>query len=252
MLLDPTILLVASLTFFIGGLSKGAMGFGLPLIAIPLLTAFGSLPLALSIAVPPVVATNFWQFWKFRRHREVSFMPRFLVAGVVGVLIGAFALKSIEDAYLEIILGSLVLFYLLSRSRKRNAVLTPKRQVKLAPYVGGLAGAVHGSMGLSGLIGTPFFHASSLARPAFIFNNSAMFTVFSVLHIPALATVGLYQSSALLIGLIAMLPAFAGLWIGSFLGERLQASTLPILVQGMLTISAVLPIWNGITHLTSS
>ena len=240
--------MIAASTFFVGGLAKGALGFGLPLIAIPILTAFGSLPLALSIAVPPVVATNLWQIWKFRQHRNVSFLRGFLIVGMIGLLLGTLLLKNIENAYLEIGLGCLVLSYLL-RSRRKRDVLSPDLRDKAAPFVGGLAGMVHGTTGLSGMIGTPFFHAVSLARPAFIFSNSMMFILFSALHMPALAFVGLYDPSAILIGIFATLPAFAGLWIGSRVGENLNAATFLKLVQGMLAIAAILPIWNGLSKL---
>tara|TARA_R110002124_G_scaffold48148_7_gene142428 strand:- start:822 stop:1583 length:762 start_codon:yes stop_codon:yes gene_type:complete len=249
MIVDPLILFIASFTFFIGGLSKGAMGFGLPMIAIPMLTAFGSLPLALSIAVPPVVATNVWQVWKFRQHRGQPFMQRFLALGIVGVLIGASFLKYIEEAYLEVLLGCMVLFYLFVSQRKGSETLPVVQRDKLSPVIGGFAGMAHGATGLSGLIGTPYFHAIGLTRPAFIFCNSIMFTVFSALHMPAMAVAGVYQPSAVPIGVIVILPAFAGLWLGGFWGGRLKASTFPIIVKAMLTIAAVLPIWNGLSRL---
>jgi uncharacterized membrane protein YfcA len=247
--LDLTILALASLTFFIGGMAKGAMGFGLPMIAIPVLTAFGSLPLALSIAVPPVVATNVWQLWKFRAHRDMPFMYRFLALGVFGLFAGALVLKNVENAYLKIILGSLVLFYLIIKHSKGGAKLSQTQRDKLAPIVGFFAGMMHGATGLSGLVGTPFFHASGFSRPTFIFINSLMFIIFSTLHMPALAAVGLYQSSAMIMGIIVMIPAFAGLWLGSVLGAKLTVTLFPIFVQGMLIIAAILPIWNGIFDL---
>jgi uncharacterized membrane protein YfcA len=252
MTIDPTILLIASLTFFIGGLAKGAMGFGLPMIAIPMLTIFGSLPLALSIAVPPVVATNLWQVWKFRASRGQPFMRLFLIFGVAGLLVGATLLKHIEETYLEILLGCLVLLYLVINQRKGGRTLSEVQRDRLSPFIGGMAGMAHGTMGLSGLIGTPYFHAIGLTRPAFIFSNSVMFTVFSALHVPALGAAGLYQASAVPVGLIVIVPAFLGLWLGGVLGDRLKASTFPILVKVMLAIAAFLPIWNGINHLLNS
>ncbi|MEP2533246.1 sulfite exporter TauE/SafE family protein [Shimia sp.] len=247
---DLVILCVASVTFFIGGLSKGAIGFGLPMIAIPMLTATGSLPLALSIAVPPVVATNLWQIWKFRAHHHIPFMRSFLITGLLGLLFGTFVLKNVENAYFEILLGCLVLFYLFKKN-KSGKTLTPERQNRLAPIIGSAAGLVHGTMGMSGLVGTPFFYAAGLSRPSFIFANSLMFIVFSALHMPALAVAGLYQPTALVIGLFVMIPAFAGLWIGNMLVDRLKASTFPLLVKGMLMIAAILPIWNGLAHFLS-
>lgn len=247
--IDPLLLVVATLTFFLGGLLKGTMGFGLPILAIPLLTIVGSLPLALSIAVPPVVATNLWQVWKFREHRQSAFLSWFLIPGAAGLLTGAYLLKSIDEAYLEIILGTLVLLYLISRNKKGSGTLSTKQRNVLTPIFGGLSGIVHGATGLSGLVAVPFFLASGLARPAFIFSNSIMFALFSMLHVPAMSIVGLYQSSAILVGLIVMLPAFAGLWLGAKLGDKLDAATFRTLVLIILVISALLPIWNGLTQI---
>jgi uncharacterized membrane protein YfcA len=249
MSLDPLILLVASLTLFVGAMAKGAIGFGLPMIAIPALTAVGSLPLALSIVVPCVVATNLWQIWRFWDHRHVPFMPKFMMLGIIGLVCGTLALRGIENAYLEILLGCLVLYYLVASRKAGPAALSEDRVKKLAVPVGGIAGAVHGMTGLSGLVGTPFFHAAGLARPEFIFSTSVMFIVFSSLHVPTLAAVGLYQSDAILTGVLAVIPGFLGLWLGGLAGDRLNATTFRRLVQIMLACAAILPIWNGLSHL---
>lgn len=251
MTLDLVILTIAALTFFIGGLAKGAIGFGLPMLAIPMLTAVGSLPLALSIAVPPAIATNLWQFWKFREYRKITFLRTFLVTAALGLIAGTFILKSIENAYLEIMLGCLVLIYLFKPKGAREAMSAPKL-TRLAPVLGTLAGLVHGSIGLSGLVAPPFFLAAGLSRSAFIFATSALFIVMAALHIPSLALAGLYEPSALLIGLIVILPAFAGVWIGGLLGERLKASTFPTLVKTMLILAATLSIWGGLEFFYSS
>jgi len=245
---DYVIIIIAVVTFTIGGVAKGAMGFGLPLIAIPMLTAFGSLPLARSIAVPPVVATNLWQIWKFRHHCNVAFLRRFLIVGSVGLVLGAVLLKNINNAFLEIALGCLVLSYLL-RSTRSQSTMSPERTNILAPYMGGVAGVVHGTTGLSGMVGTPFFLATGIARPAFIFCNSMMFILFSSLHLPALAMVGLFDKSAFFIGVLAVVPAFGGLWLGNRFGENVKDTTFLKLVQATLAVAAILPIWNGLSKL---
>ncbi|MFK7877336.1 MAG: sulfite exporter TauE/SafE family protein [Paracoccaceae bacterium] len=246
MAVDWIILTVASASYFIGGFAKGALGFGLPMVAIPMLTAFGSLPLALSIAVPPAFATNLWQFWTFRAHRDIPFLHGFLFTAILGLVAGTFLLKAVENAYLEIALGLSVLIFLF-RPNPQHAEMKAQRKTILAPVFGGLAGIVHGAIGLSGLVAPAFFLAAGLTRPSFIFATSAMFIVMAVLHMPTLALAGLYEPSAFVIGLIVIVPAFAGVWIGSRLGDSLKASTFPILVKIMLTLAAILSIWGGLT-----
>ena len=238
------VLIVALGTFFLGGVIKGAMGFGLPMLAIPSITAAHSLPMALSIAVIPVVATNVWQLWAFRAHRNVRFLPAFLLAGIVGLVVGGVALSWIRDAYLEIALGGLVLFYLATRTRGPKVAST-----RVAPAIGLAAGAVHGATGLSGLVGTPYLHALQLDRPAFVFCNGAMFTLFSALHVPTLASLGLYQVSAIWMGLLALPAAFLGIWIGGRLGARLTRAGFSRVVIIVLAGAAVIPIMNGLREL---
>lgn len=83
------VLAMALAAFFLGGIIKGTMGFGLPILAIPAMTAIHSLPMALSVAVIPVAATNIWQLCSFRTSRgEAPFMPKFLLFGTVGLIFG--------------------------------------------------------------------------------------------------------------------------------------------------------------------
>lgn len=246
---DGLILLIAVSAFFIGGILKGAMGFGLPLLAIPAMTAAHSLPMALSIAVVPVISTNIWQLWTLRAHRrEAKFLPIFLFVGAGGLIFGVFALSWVRDAYLEIALGGLVLTYLVLRLRGSAGV--PRwASPRLAPFVGAAAGAVHGATGLSGLVGTPYLHAMSLPRPVFVFCNGAMFTLFSSMQAPTLWALGLYHPSAIIIGALTLPAAFGGMWIGTKLGARLKTEAFSRAVLIILGVAAIIPVWNGLRDL---
>jgi uncharacterized membrane protein YfcA len=241
LLSDPSIAIVAIFAFLLGGIVKGAMGFGMPMVAIPVLTAVHSLPMALSIAIVPVIATNIWQLWKFRAHRRSDVLPKFLATGVFGLFAGALVLSYVRNAYLEIGLGLFVLSYLARRTRK-NAPADPR----FAPAFGFAAGVAHGTVGLSGLVGSPYFHALGLTRPKFIFCNTAMFMMFSVLH---LVSLNLYSDGAVWIGFATLIPAFTGLWIGDKLSARLSSSGFSRLITCMLIFGAILPIWNGVQSL---
>lgn len=243
---DISLLLVALAAFFAGGTIKGAMGFGLPLLAIPAMTAAHSLPMALSIAVYPVFATNLWQTWSYRAHAPRRILPGFLLAGAVGLFSGALLLGYIREAILEIAVGALVLVYLATRGQRRKRPGAGGHPSRFAPLFGFTAGAVHGATGLSGLVGTPYFHALDLARPTFILCNGAMFTLFSILHGPTLTSLGLYQASGVWIGLAALPTAFLGLWLGGRIGRRLNAERFSRVVVTILGLTAIIPIWNGL------
>lgn len=250
---DSLFLVIALTAFGLGAIIKGVMGFGLPLLAIPAMTAAHSLPMALSIAVVPVVATNVWQLWTFRAARtEATFLPVFLIVGAGGLIFGVFALSWVRDAYLEIALGGLVLVYLALRLRGKTGVQPRWASHRFSPLAGGLAGTVHGATGLSGLVGTPYLHAMSLPRPAFVFANGAMFTLFSALQAPTLWALGLYEPYAIWIGVLTLPVVIAGLWVGSTLGARLKSEAFSTAVLIILACAAIIPVWNGLRELLAA
>jgi uncharacterized membrane protein YfcA len=244
---DPVVLLIAMAAYFVGGVLKGAMGFGLPILAIPVMTVTQSLPVALSVAILPTVLTNIVQLWTYRAHRGLPFLPKFLAFGAVGLCLGAVVLSRINNAYIEIVLGVLVLTYLVSRLRPARS--SRGGRPELAPYYGFLAGMVHGSTGLSGLVGPPYMHALNLPRPTFVFATGSMFTLFSLMQAPVLFSLGMFHKEALLIS-IAILPlAFAGLYLGGVIGARMQSDSFSRMVLGVLGVTGILPIFNGLRSL---
>jgi uncharacterized protein len=250
-LADP-LLLIAVGAYFLGGILKGAMGFGLPILGIPVMTVTHSLPIALSVAILPTLATNIAQLWSFRAHRGSPFLPRFLAMGAVGLCLGGLVLSRVNDAYVEIALGIMVLIYLASRLRPRQAInveAPATRRTSLAPVFGFLAGVVHGSTGLSGLVGPPYLHSLNLPRPTFIFAAGAMFTLFSLMQAPVMAALGLFRVEAVSISLLVMPLALLGLQIGGWIGARMKSPTFSRAVLVVLAITAALPITNGIRSL---
>ncbi|MEM1130952.1 MAG: sulfite exporter TauE/SafE family protein [Pseudomonadota bacterium] len=246
-LADPTLLLVATAAYFIGGLLKGALGFGLPVLGVPLVTVAHSLPMALSLAIVPVVVTNIAQLWLFRAQRGLPFLPGFLICGALGLCIGATMLSQFDNAYIEIALGCMVLLYLASRLGPRAG---HGGRTDRAWAFGLLAGAVHGATGLSGLVGSPYLCSLNLPRPAFVFAIGAMFTAFSLIQAPVLILFGLFETDALRVSLFVLPVAFLGLYLGGLIGGRMEAQKFSRLVFAVLTITAILPIVNGVRSLS--
>lgn len=59
--LDPSIIALAALVFFLGGIIKGALGFGLPLFAVPILALVMPLISAITMMGVPVLISNIYQ-----------------------------------------------------------------------------------------------------------------------------------------------------------------------------------------------
>ena len=85
---DPSIVLVIILAILAGGLVKGTLGFGMPMVALPIIAFIIPPTTAMILLCAPIFLTNFLQI-KFKEGvSSYRFLPMFLSL-VVGLIIGA-------------------------------------------------------------------------------------------------------------------------------------------------------------------
>ncbi|RUT29409.1 sulfite exporter TauE/SafE family protein [Arsenicitalea aurantiaca] len=243
-----TILALVALTIFAGGMIKGAVGLGLPMIAIPVLSIFIGVPQAVTIVAVPMAVTNAWQMWQFRAARHgVRFLPAFLVAGVAAIFPGTWLLSQASGEYLELALGITVLGYVGLRLSAVEFHLSERAGSRLAPVVGFGAGFLQGATGLSGVVGATYFHAIGLVRQGFMFSLASMFFLFIMIQLALLVGSGISTEQSLLTGVFALLPAGIGLFIGNAIAGRLERRVFDRLIYLVLMASAVPLIWSSLT-----
>jgi uncharacterized membrane protein YfcA len=231
-----------------GALCKGATGMGLPLIALPVLASFLTLPHAIAVLTVPVFVSNAWQVWSYRSSwRDALFLPRLVVFSVIGLAIGTAFLKAAPPAGMSLTLGSILAAYLALRVFRPSLQLSDLAGRRFAPAIGVLAGAVQGATGVSSPVLASFLSSLRLKRQSYVFAISMMFLLFAGLQLPALAVAGLVRWAWLFEGLLALVPVAVMMPIGSYLGRRLgqlvfdrivlifiAAMTLRFLLEGLV------------------
>lgn len=238
------------LTLLGGAIIKGAVGLGLPMIAIPVLSLVIGVPQALAIVAIPMAVTNAWQVWQFRGQRgEVGFLRWFLLVGMMGIAAGTWLLSRAPGAVLDLGLGAVVMVYLVMRLTRPQFRLSEEATTKLAPAMGLGAGLLQGATGLSGVVGATYFHSIGLTRGAFMFCVASMFLLFTSVQLPLLVTAGIASRETSLYGLFALLPAALGLVIGNAIAKRLRPQVFDWLVLAVLVAAALPLIWRGVTSL---
>ncbi|MGV8854659.1 MAG: sulfite exporter TauE/SafE family protein [Devosia sp.] len=223
--MDFQSVLIMALTLAAGAIVKGATGMGLPLIALPVLTAAFGLQHAVGLMTIPLIVTNAWQVWRFRseaRAPRLAFMPLFLVAGAVGIGLGTWALTSLPERLLVLALGVILLAYVGLRLATPHWALGPAVARKFGPLAGLGAGTLQGATGISSPIGVTFIHAMGLDRDAHVFAVSTMFLLFALVQLPALWAAGVMQPAWLLQGVLALLPILLFMPVGHWISGRLS------------------------------
>lgn len=225
-----------------GGLVKGATGMGLPLVALPVLTATLGLTHAIGLLVIPVLASNLWQVVRLRSERSapvLAFMPHYLVAVAVGVAGGTWLLKTLPERWLLIALGSILIAYVVIRVARPALIVGPELARRIALPVGAVAGILNGATGVSAPVGVTFIHWMALERDAHVFAVSTMFLVMGAVQLPALFVAGLMEPIWLLEGTVALVPILLAMPVGRALSKRMSRTAFDRLILIFLGIIGV-------------
>ena len=109
---SPWLIAGCALGLFGGGLVKGAIGIGLPLVAAPALATLLGVKQAVAVLSLPVLIANIWQAWHGGHHAEVlrRFWP-LIVALAVGVAASTQLLARLDADLLFLVLGAAVIAY---------------------------------------------------------------------------------------------------------------------------------------------
>ncbi|WEK03998.1 MAG: sulfite exporter TauE/SafE family protein [Candidatus Devosia phytovorans] len=244
--IDLTRWLIMGLALAAGAVVKGATGMGLPLIALPVLTSILGIQHAVGLMTVPLIATNFWQVWRFRsviRERGMGFLPRFLVAGSVGIVIGTWALTSLPERLLVLTLGLILLAYVALKLAKPHLIVGPETAQRFGPLAGAGAGVLQGATGISAPIGVTFIHAMGFARDHHLFAVSAMFLTFAVVQLPSLAVADVMEPEWLVEGLLALVPILLFMPLGQWISGKLSRKAFDrmiLIFLGLLGLKMVI------------
>ena len=106
---DPTIIIIIILAVLAGGLVKGTLGFGMPMVALPIIAFIIPPTTAMILLCAPIFLTNFLQI-KFRQGvSSYRFLPMFLSL-IIGLIIGARLILEIDVKTITQIIAVSIIF----------------------------------------------------------------------------------------------------------------------------------------------
>ena len=219
----------------LGGVLKGAVGLGTPVIAVPAIAAFFGVPFAVAVLILPNIVTNSLQAWQFRAERHhLPFLNVFVGAGLIGVLAGTWVLTTLAPDTLALALALIVVAYIIVRVARPDWRIAAAAAPRLAIVLGGISGVLQGATGISAPTSVTFLNALRLTRPQFVLAVSALFAGFAYVQLPALAVAGIFDRQVAAISLVAVAPVLLGMVVGNHLAARLNPRTFDIVILVVL------------------
>jgi uncharacterized membrane protein YfcA len=219
---DSSLILIAAV-FALAGFVKGVIGLGLPTVSMGLLAVAMPPVQALAIVIAPAIVTNIWQTFVGGYLRDIIRRLWPLILGTAfgiwssgGLMTGPYA------RYGTVVLGILLVIY--------GAISLVKFQLSVAKqnegWVGGVVGLVTGvvaaATGVQVIPSMPFMQSIGMEKDELIQALGVYFTVCTLAQAFNLSSAGLLNASIALSGLVAMVMAFAGMFIGQMVRMRMH------------------------------
>ena len=245
--LDPFVIAMATIGFFLGGLLKGVVGMGLPLVAIPIV----ALALPVAKAIPLMLAPGYVmnliqvrQTW----HARTSLLPWWpaLVGISIGIVVGVQIATSAPENWVRGVLGTLVVVFVLMGFAK---IELPHR-FALNRFVGfGMGGLTGLSGGLTGGFGATlamYLLACRLSKDQFVWIIGVMMFLGVIVLTGSLIHAGTFKADQLAGTIAVLIPSWLGLMLGGYVRKKVSqrvfrnTAMIALLIMGVsLIVSAV-------------
>lgn len=224
-----------------GGLVKGALGVGLPLVAVPLLSLGMPPHMAIALLVVPVLASNLWQ--ALEGGHLLPSLQRFgglIAAQFLATVLTVRMTLALSASQLNAMLAGAVLLAVALMACKPTLQISASRERSVGVGVGLLSGLLGGVSSLTGPIIITYLMALQLRRDEFVGSISIIYLSGALPLYGAMLLFGRLGPGELTGSLLALLPMAAGLLAGKALRQRLDDNRFRRLLLAFLVVLALL------------
>ena len=219
---DPTIVVIIIFAILAGGLIKGTLGFGMPMVALPIIAFVIPATTAMIILCAPILLTNFLQI-KFKQGvSSYRFLPMF-VSLVIGLIVGARLILEINLNTITQIIAVSIIFAALINCFGFKIQNPKNNREKIITSIIGFGSGILG--GLSTFYGPPmlaYLVASDLPKEKFVRTVSAMYFIGSFPLYGSLIYYGFATKEDIIMSIFLILPAFISQQIGTRIRDKIN------------------------------
>ena len=221
--LGAPVLAACTVAIIAGGLVKGVVGIGLPLVAIPIMANFIPIPKAIALLILSSFATSVWQSADGGLFKpSVKRLWPMLIGIAIGVAISVKALATFDVKLLYLILGVIVTTFASLLHRSLVLPVTPRAERWAAPLAGIVAGLIGGLSMLFGPIYAMYLSGLKLGKELFVAGISLFNVWATVVLAIAMAQNDLLGGADLMASLLALIPSSLGVLLGTKLRHRIN------------------------------
>jgi uncharacterized membrane protein YfcA len=233
--MDWTYLSIAALGLFLGGVVKGTTGLGYSSCALPFLVSAIGLKAAIVTVVVPAMLSNVMVMSNTGHLRETlfRFWPLY-VATPPGIAIGLTLLVWIDQQGATRVLGILTVLYACLALLRPSLALPKRLERPLQVPVGLLNGFFTGLTGSQMMPLLPYMLSLRLDPDRLVQANNVTVTLASAFLATALFTAGLMTWPMFALSVGAVIPALAGVQLGTWARRRIPVAAFRVITLMLL------------------
>ncbi len=235
-------LLAACAAIFVaGGVVKGTLGVGLPLVVVPLLMLVVPTPQAMGLLVMPVLLSNTTQALAGGRlgyavRRFAPLMAMQFIATLLANHWGAqLSPKALNGVIAVAVISAVALMVLQPKGE-----VTPSQERWVGPLVGAIAGAMGGASSLMGPILITYLMGLRLPREEFVGSISIIYLFGSIPMYGVMLAWGRFGWDTVAWSCLALAPMYLGMRLGGSIRSRLSEKAFRNALMAFLSMLATL------------
>jgi uncharacterized protein len=220
---------------------KGAIGFGFPTVATPVLALFLDMKTVIPILVLPNLAMDGVQA---RRAGSLTVVVRRLgvlvIFGGIGMVLGTRLFVRLPSQQLTLMLGAILVLFVVLNATRVSPRVPPRWEPWLSPPVGFAVGIIGGITNVPGTPLVMYFYALGMEKPEFVGSVAVTFIAYKLVQLVALVSYGAFPWRLVVPSLGLTAVALAGFAAGLRIQDRLDQKTFN---RGVLGFLAGLGVW---------
>ncbi|WP_050605208.1 sulfite exporter TauE/SafE family protein [Ruegeria sp. 6PALISEP08] len=240
-ILSPQDLMFAMAVAFAAGWIKGIVGFAMPMVMVSGLNSFLTPELTLAGLILPTLVTNGLQALRggaAAAYSSILSFRVFLIVGGLMLVLSAQLVTMMPGSVSLLLIGGMVSVFCLFQVLGVRLVLN-QPSVRIEAAIGGVAGFAGGMSGVWGPPTVAYLMALNTPKKEQIRIQGVIYGLGAVLLLAAHLGSGILRAETLPFSAILILPALAGMWVGTKLQDRIdqasfrKATLFVLLVAGL-------------------
>jgi uncharacterized membrane protein YfcA len=224
----------------IAGATKGLIGIGMPIVALPLLNLVVDLPVAVAILSIPLIISNVPQALTGDKASVVLSRLFPLLCGlVIGIVVGVCLLTSVRIDILKPIVGIILILVVGLMLVAPHFAVAKQHEKYLGPIVGFLGGVLGGLAALPGPFVFVYILALGFSKDRFVQYSSMFLVVAATLMTITLRGFGALGWMDLVGSAIAVIPILVGMKLGTGLRTLLSPPLFRKIIPGVVMLSGI-------------